>query len=315
MRTVRPLSTGSVGARRYAEGIAEALEIGSLKSMDTARPTCTTYSGTIYQKYKVNSATPGTAGPQAALDAANDTLNPLAQSKKAGDKAERTAEKGDYRAAGSERTKQITGLVKFGQMVEGGARAAGATIRPSTPSVTVSEAITKAPEPATAEPTAAANPPLAAPPATPPPQPRPPMMDVAEINAEASEADGWSQRNEPTRTGYAAIGSAALKQGVMGVATYSRKTGVIRLTAKDIHGDQRILFSEEIGQLTPQDLADLWSRSGGNTSTFGNLVEGRIREIISESTGQPMFDPLKESSKTGPDWMPQQILLPHEKFR
>jgi hypothetical protein len=141
------------------------------------------------------------------------------------------------------------------------------------------------------------------------------MMDVVEIKPVGSEAGGWSQLNQPTRTSYAAIGAAAEKQGVMGVVTYNRETGVIHLTAKEINGMQREVYSGQIGQLTSEELATLWKESGGNTAKFGNLVEGHIRERISQVTGQKMFDPLKDPSATGPDWLPQQLPLPHSAGR
>ncbi|SQD97783.1 MULTISPECIES: hypothetical protein [unclassified Parafrankia] len=142
-------------------------------------------------------------------------------------------------------------------------------------------------------------------------RPRAPMIDVAEIKPVGGESGGWRQLGEPNRTGYAAIGSAAEKQGLMGVATYDRGTGEVRLTVREVNSYQREVYSQPIGRLSQAELDAMRQQSGGNPTRFGNLVENRVREMISEATGQQMYDPMKNPSKTGPDWLPQQLPLPH----
>lgn len=73
------------------------------------------------------------SGPAALVNAAWDTLSPLAASKNAADKAERAEEKGDYRTAGKERVKQLVGLVQFGVMVAGAAEGVKAATTPKPP--------------------------------------------------------------------------------------------------------------------------------------------------------------------------------------
>jgi RHS repeat-associated protein len=142
-----------------------------------------------------------------------------------------------------------------------------------------------------------------------------PRVDVVEIKPVGAEPAGWSQLGEASRTGYVAIGPAAESQGLMGVATYNRETGVIHLTIKEINGMQNEVFSQDIGQLSKQELAELWNKSGGDTSKFGNLVENRVRGIVSDATGQEMFNPGKNPSANGADWLPKQLPLPGVEHR
>ena len=137
------------------------------------------------------------------------------------------------------------------------------------------------------------------------------MLVQVEIKPVGGEAGGWRQLEQPTRSSYGAIGIVTEGGGLEGVATYDRITGKVDLKVSPIGEGRGPARTYQIGQLTQGELAELNQLSGGNTSTFGNLVEPKIRKMISDSTGQAMPDPGKSGSKTGVDWRPQQPPLPH----
>ena len=92
----------------------------------------------------------------------------------------------------------------------------------------------------------------------------------------------------------------------MGLATYDRVTGEVRLEVKKISGMQETLYDQKIGQLTPEQLQQFT----GDTTAFGNYIEGPIREMISEVSRQLPDQVTKNPSANGPDWLPLQFPLP-----
>jgi hypothetical protein len=140
--------------------------------------------------------------------------------------------------------------------------------------------------------------------------PKPPLLVQAEIKPVASESGGWKQLRDPSRHSYAAIGSVSNGGGFQGVATYDRVTGGVLLKVEEIGLEGKIKGTFNIGQLTAEELSEYWLQSGGSTTNFGKLVEKRVASMISESTGQPMYNVGKSPSANGVDWRPQQLPLP-----
>jgi hypothetical protein len=143
---------------------------------------------------------------------------------------------------------------------------------------------------------------------------RPPELDVAEVKPAGKASKGWQQMKQPQYTTEIVIGPAAKGGGRAGVATYSRETGEVILQVKEITGPGKFgktLSSQKIGTLSQQELAQLSAASGGDTSKFGVLVEPKIRDMIGKATGQTPFNPGKAGSAHGPDFVPQQLPLPH----
>lgn len=140
---------------------------------------------------------------------------------------------------------------------------------------------------------------------------KPPLLVQVEIKPVSGEKGGWTQLRQPTRSSYGAIGIINEGGGFEGVATYNRATGRVELKVSPIGEGRSAAKTYQIGQLTQAELADLQARSGGSVAKYGNLIEARIREMISGATGQAVADPGKNPSKTGVDWRPQQLPLPH----
>jgi RHS repeat-associated protein len=250
----------------------------TLAQIETARQ--------IQERYQQYRAGPLPETPAAAaVRAADDVLDPVNRSKQAGDLADRQEEKGDYQGAGVSRFKQGMELLRFAQMIAGVAAAQNAASGARTPPP--------------------ADP---AQPAPPPQQPAPPpLSSIVEVKPAGDEAGGWRQLGQPSR--YSRLGSNEGKGGFEGVATYDRATGEVLFKVRQIGSADIEVY--RLRPLTKAELADLAERSGGNTTTFGNLVEPIIRKRISEATGQAEFDPDKSPSKNGPDWLPQQLSLPY----
>ncbi|MDR4505817.1 MAG: hypothetical protein MRK01_13680 [Candidatus Scalindua sp.] len=135
--------------------------------------------------------------------------------------------------------------------------------------------------------------------------PPPPLLSVVEIKPNTSTAikEGWKQAMN--REKY--HGPALEKGGNMGLVTYDRITGEVRLEVKEISGMQRTLYNEKIGQLTPEQLKQFT----GDTTAFGNYIESPIREMVNKTTGQYTDNTSKSPSANGPDWVPKQLPLPH----
>lgn len=201
-------------------------------------------------------------------------------------------------------------LTEVGRRAPSPTKTAPVTPTETAPPPVADQAATK-PAPVAPNPVATANPKAPPPPPPPPVVQKPPLLVQVEIKPVGGEGGGWRQLEQPTRSSYGAIGIITEGGGYEGVATYDRVTGKVELKVSRVGEGAATAKTYQIGQFTPAQLADFQAKSGGNTSTYGNLVEAPIRKMISDATGQAVSDPGKNASKTGVDWRPVQPPLPY----
>lgn len=144
---------------------------------------------------------------------------------------------------------------------------------------------------------------------------RPPTIHVGEIKPDTPEAiaKAFHDLTEVSRTGYWSVGSGSTGGGRAGIAVYNRTTGEVRMIVHELDEAGGLIHTPiwegNIGSITAEELAVLERDSGGRADRFGNLVEEKVRAIVSRATGQ-VFESHRANG-SGPDLVTDQLPLPY----
>src|SRR5262249_25973279 len=88
---------------------------------------------------------------------------------------------------------------------------------------------------------------------------------------------------------------------LQGIAFYDAG-GNVYLTVKKVGGMQDVVWSGKVGQVKVSDFPGQFGTTGKLGADFGNAIEPRVNQLVSDATKQPHV--FKSPHETGLDWTP-----------